>query len=225
MPRHDVYLNAFYVDRYQVDVRRYDACVADGGCTPLQPFDYDGHVFSDYPSPYRPLLPVWTATHAQAEAFCAWDGAALLSGAQWERAAAGVQDLPTDYPYYVEYPYSSDYCVVFPGSASCDGYPLPRIYEDVYSSIFRRRHNSIGIGGFLNYFEWTQDTMGSYVPSEPPAVDPVITGDGPYEMRGMMSQQSRFIFEVDITERYNVSAWGDTEHASFRCARRAEGQR
>jgi hypothetical protein len=226
MPRHEVYLTPFYIDRYPVDVRRYQACVAAGACSALQPFSYDDHTFSDTPADFDPLLPVWTATHSQAEAFCSWDGADLPTGAQWEIAATGIQ-VETEYPGYVEYPYSSSFCSVFPGHEDCTlGRGLPRIHESIYDDEeYPERENSVGIGGIFQYFEWTRDTTGPYPTSDTPPLDPVIGGDYPFEMRGMMAQLHFTLFERDITERNNTATWGDTEHASFRCARSGDGTR
>jgi formylglycine-generating enzyme required for sulfatase activity len=89
-PVHEVSLDAFYLDLYEVTNRQYQNCVADGGCTEperhasLTRTDYYGEPeFGDYPV-------IWV-TWRQAQAYCEWHGARLPTEAEWEKAARGTE--------------------------------------------------------------------------------------------------------------------------------------
>ncbi len=102
-PRHDVFLDAFYIDRYEVTNRLYAAFLNDRG----RHWDDDGHSFLDMRDPdvqiriyselgyavtggdaaERPMVEVsWFG----AEAYCRWAEMRLPSEAMWEKAARGT---------------------------------------------------------------------------------------------------------------------------------------
>jgi eukaryotic-like serine/threonine-protein kinase len=88
-PIHNIYLDTFYVDKYEVSIANYKLCVADGGCSkPLgirsnsRPDYYDNSEYDNYP--------VINIEWDMAMAYCNWRGAELPTEAQWEKAARGV---------------------------------------------------------------------------------------------------------------------------------------
>lgn len=78
----DVFLDAYAIDRDEVSVVDYRACVAAGGCT------LDALIAGDerYIQSEWPMV---NATWAEAQAFCHWRGGRLPTEAEWERAARG----------------------------------------------------------------------------------------------------------------------------------------
>jgi serine/threonine-protein kinase len=82
-PMHDVYLDAYWIDKTEVTNAQYRKCVEGGACSTPQCWGDD--LFND---PYQPVVCVnWF----QAEAYCQWVGARLPTEAEWEKAARGTQ--------------------------------------------------------------------------------------------------------------------------------------
>jgi formylglycine-generating enzyme len=79
---HEVYLSEYWIDRAEVTVERYRACIATGSCPEL-PFTSGGGRFD------RPDLPAVLVNWTEARRFCEWAGGRLPTEAEWERAARG----------------------------------------------------------------------------------------------------------------------------------------
>jgi formylglycine-generating enzyme required for sulfatase activity len=84
-PAHTVYLDAFWIDTYEVTNTRYAQCVADGGCP-----EPAGNL-EEYTDPNKRDHPVIYVTWEQANTYCAWAGRRLPTEAEWEKAARGTE--------------------------------------------------------------------------------------------------------------------------------------
>ncbi len=101
-PVHTVFLDAFYMDVYEVTNTRYAKCVSAGACQPptnsasyTRTTYYSDTQYADYPVIY--------VTREMAKTYCEWRGGGLPSEAQWEKAArGGLQGM--DYPWGNEGP-------------------------------------------------------------------------------------------------------------------------
>lgn len=95
-PVHDVALDAFFLDEFEVTNQRYQACVDAGACTlpaSRSSFTRAGY-FSD---PAFSQYPVVNVSWDQAQAFCAFEGKRLPTEAEWEYAAGSARSQP--YPW------------------------------------------------------------------------------------------------------------------------------
>ena len=84
-----VYMEPFFIDKYEVSNADYQKCVDAGIC---QPIDYPENVTAYfYPDPDEfENLPVFFATLEKAQAYCEWRGARLPTEIEWEKAARGT---------------------------------------------------------------------------------------------------------------------------------------
>ncbi|MBN1248272.1 MAG: SUMF1/EgtB/PvdO family nonheme iron enzyme [Anaerolineae bacterium] len=98
-PVHAVYLDAYLIDKTEVTVAQYAACVNAGACTPPG---------SESPGLQMQQLaaqdddPVTHVTWNQANTYCRWVGKRLPTEAEWEKAAHGTG--PQVYPWGDEPP-------------------------------------------------------------------------------------------------------------------------
>ena len=119
-PAREVYLDAYWIDKYEVSNAQYALCVEAGECTkPRSSSSYTRYNY--YGNPTYDNYPVINVDWEQASAYCAWAGGRLPSEAEWEKAARGPngnkypwgnESLSCDLANYNQGTYeNSKYCV------------------------------------------------------------------------------------------------------------------
>jgi formylglycine-generating enzyme required for sulfatase activity len=83
IPRHQVNVGTFWIDRTETTVAEYRAFTAATGHRDFPEVAYNH-------GPPRPDDPVFGVAYADAAAYCAWRGKRLPTEAEWEKAARGT---------------------------------------------------------------------------------------------------------------------------------------
>jgi formylglycine-generating enzyme required for sulfatase activity len=83
----------FWMDQTEVTNGQYQRCVAAGACS--LPAEYSSNkVPNYYGNPTYAQFPVTKIDISAARAYCAWAGRRLLTLAQWQTAARGLDNRP-----------------------------------------------------------------------------------------------------------------------------------
>lgn len=209
-PTRDVTVSAFLIDRTEVTVGAYRACVERGACAP--PVAESSHCSWLRDDPH---LPMNCVTHEEATLYCAARKMRLPTEAEWELAARGARARL--FPWGDEAPDCSR-AISTKGektAESCgrDG-PLP-----VSTSRGRSPSGAADLAG--NVAEWVADFYDHRHASPGPAPDADPRGPttgGSFVVRGGGWQSPRS--HLRVTARSWASAAERGSNVGFRCAKR-----
>ena len=211
-PFHEVYLDAFWMDKFEVTHDQYKLCVADRACTaPTDISFYNNSSFKNHP--------VVNINWSQAKAYCQWAGRDLPSEAQWEKAARG--DDERKYPWGDNYP-TSDYANLC--DLGCASGSKLENFSDGYSQTAPVGNFPMGSSPYEvhdmagNVWEWVNDWYAEdYYGSQREWANPSgpMTGEEKVLRGGAWDNSERFI-------RSTNRGWGSPEvfgeDLGFRCA-------
>ncbi len=215
-PAHDVFLDSFYIDQYEVTNKLYAACVDAGGCTKphnrvsnTRSIYYGNSEFDSYPVIYVDWY--------QANAYCEWRGARLPTEAEWEKAARGTDGRA--YPW-------GDFGPGLPTSGKAN-YAMGDYYDGDTTAV-TSNPDGVSIYGAYNMagnvWEWVNDwyksdyyaTLGnnSINPQGPSQGDSRVLRGGSFSPRGVTEAGN--ILAYNRFRDYPSAFYQDT---GFRCAR------
>ncbi len=87
-PLHEVWLEEFAIERYEVTAADYTTCVDAAECAPI-PLGTNPRK-PTFGQPTKQEHPINHVSWADAELYCAWKGRRLCTEAEWEKAARGT---------------------------------------------------------------------------------------------------------------------------------------
>lgn len=148
MPIHQVYLDAYWIDKYEVTSKQYALCVADGACSaPANSSSASRGYY--YGNPTYANFPVVWMKWSQANQYCQWVGGNLPTEAQWEKAARGTDSR--EYPWGNDPPERTDGNYDFDWGNSLEVGSFPQSASP---------YGALDMAG--NVWEWVRDWYGPY---------------------------------------------------------------
>jgi len=199
-PPHEVSLDAYFIDKFEVSNAEYRECVNDGGCP--QTGSPDGFTRPGYrDDPAFSSYPVVGVNWDQAAAYCRWAGQRLPTEAEWEYAAKGLDNLT--------WPWGNSFNAGLSAAGSPDTEPVDS---------FPGGASPFGVFNMAgNVNEWVQDAYDANFYASSPSSNPVSTGGNVRVFRGGSFANPDGSFYT-TSRRYNREGAFTDVDMGFRCA-------
>ena len=176
-PAHSVYLDDYWIDKYEVSNDQYRKCIEAGVCSNHIGFDNSKYFFENEKYGNYPLTVIFWE---DAKKYCEWVGASLPSEAQWEKAARGTDER--------EYPWGENHDFQFPADAKAnfdfdDCWRTPDEIEDKDGYCFTAPVDSYPQGaspyGAFNMVGNAQEWVNDFYSEDYYSVSPKTNPTGP----------------------------------------------
>ncbi|GKS57479.1 hypothetical protein YTPLAS18_10060 [Nitrospira sp.] len=203
-PRHKVFLDAFYIDKYETSVSRYAKFMEATGQQSLP--GYWDHLRLEK----RGNLPVVGVDWHHAEAYCRWVGKRLPTEAEWEKTARGTDGRT--YPWGNEEP--------TPTRANFGRKSIKNVYDEGLRSVDsleagRSRYGVHHLAG--NVWEWVADWYERGYYRHSPERNPRGPSGGQYRVLrgGSWDSEPGLVRSVN---RNRDGSMNRGDNVGFRCA-------
>lgn len=199
-PEHFVWLDAYFIDRYNVTNKQYLECILDNECTrPRRSQFLSNPEYADFPV----VFVDWN----QAQNYCSWAGGRLPTEAEWEKAARGLDGL--------RYPWGDKFDETRPVWNAA----MPKAVggRDKGQSTYRVQDMS------GNVWDWVQDWFSPTYYEVSPTVNPPGPATGRHRVfRGGSWSTDVPQFLRSMTRNHNrPGRW--SPFVGFRCVKDVEG--
>jgi formylglycine-generating enzyme len=226
VPVRHVFLDSFYIDKYEVPVAEYRKCVEVGDCkTPeklwgvLHSYEED---FCNGRRTDRDNHPINCMRWWEADAYCKWAGKRLATEAEWEKAARGTDGRR--FPWG-DAQANCEYAVIDDGGDGCgreSTWPVGSIPQGASP------YGVMDMSG--NVWEWVADSYSHGYYAEAPDRNPYnevgrasVAGKAPEKILrgGSWADQTEIIHRAPNRLEYNPNTSPDYT-VGFRCAKDVE---
>lgn len=217
-PYHEVTLSEFFIDRYEVTVIDYKACVDAGTCSvPSIPAEDKS---CNWDVANREFHPINCVTWDQANTYCNWAGKRLPTEAEWEKAARGTDGRI--YPWGNTPAPSCDNVTAQPDPSLC------RLWNTAPVGIHPSGDSPYSVKDMLgNVSEWVNDWYASDYYLTSPGNDPQGPAEGEFHVwRGGSWRtgeagvlETAVVLRTSMRFQDNIPLNGD--RFGFRCAKSA----
>ena len=218
-PQRTVFVSDYYIDKYEVTVAHYRACVEAGAC--MQPYSGSAAyrlAFEDYYTNWdkagREHYPVNAVSWYQANSYCRWAGKRLPTEAEWEKGARGTAG--GQYPWGDEEP-DCDRIVMDDGGDGCGQESTWRVGSKPAGA---SPYGVMDMAG--NVWEWIADWYARDFYSRGASTDPFNADPGEEGLKilrgGSLADQNPHIHRTSNRLGYDP-AQGFDYTIGFRCAR------